>query len=180
VSDAPVEVAAAAQSADASAEPGAGRRLKRFFLLLLFYIAVGPPVGSMVFMTCSAVIQVKSVNDLQYIPLAPLVGLALAPFSYLLGALPAAFGGLFVAGWQAFLGRVSLAGILALGTALAAVFVYATEGATLPRRPVIDWGLIASMFLTALLPTVICWYPMRKRYYPATGSSASAAKVTET
>ena len=177
MSEAPAEVATAAQSADASAEPGAGRRLKRFFLLLLFYVAAGPPVGSMVFMTCSAVMQVKSVSDLQYILLAPLVGLALAPFSYLLGALPAAFGGLFVAGWQAFLGRISFAGILVLGIVLAAAFVYATEGVGPSTRKVIDWGFVGAMFFTALLPTVICWYPMRKRYYPATGSATATAEV---
>jgi hypothetical protein len=172
VNDAPV-----AQAADPAAlEPGAGRRFRRFFLLLLFYVAIGPPVGSMVFMTCSAVMQVRSLGDLQYVPLAPLVGLMLAPFSYILGALPMAFGGLFVAGWQAFLGRVSFAGILTLGTVLATGFAYAMERQA-SGRPFVDWGAVATMFLTALLPAVICWYPMRRRYYPPTGSPDSAKDI---
>jgi hypothetical protein len=172
VSDAP-----AAQATDPSLpEPGAGRRFKRFFLLLLFYVAIGPPVGSMVFMTCSAVMQVRSVGDLQYLPLAPFVGLMLAPFAYILGALPVAFGGLFVAGWQAFLGRVSFAGILTLGTVLATGFAYAMERAA-SGRPVVDRGAVVTMFLTALLPAVICWYPMRKRYYPPTSSPDSVKDV---
>jgi hypothetical protein len=168
---------APAAQADAASEPGAGRRIKRFFLLLLFYVAIGPPVGSMVFMTSSAIVKVQSISDLQYLPLAPLVGLAFAPFAYLLGTLPAAFGGLFVAGWQAFLGRVSFAGILALGTMLAIGFVYATEGVGSLNQKVVDWGAVAAAFFTALLPTVICWYPMRKRYYPPTGSAAVTAEV---
>ena len=179
MSDAPVEATARdAQSAEGAASgPGAGRRMKRFFLLLLFYVLIGPPVGSMVFMTSNAIVKVRSIEDLQYLPLAPLVGLMFAPFSYILGALPVAFGGLFVAGWQAFLGRVSLAGILMLGTVLGIGFAYLMEGTGASGRKVVDWGAVVVMFLTALLPAVISWYPMRRRYYPATGSSAIAKDI---
>jgi hypothetical protein len=173
-----VSDASAAQAADPSAlEPGAGRRFKRFFLLLLFYVAIGPPVGSMVFMTSSAIVKVRSLDDLQYLPLAPLIGLMFAPFSYILGALPVAFGGLFVAGWQAFLGRVSFAAVLAVGTLLGIGFAYVMEGTGASGRKVVDWGAVVVMFLTALLPAVACWYPMRRRYYPATGSSAIAKDI---
>lgn len=170
----------AAGAVDASTvEPGASRRFKRFFLLLLFYVLVGPPVGSMVFMTVTAIIKVRSIADLQYVPLAPLIGLMFAPFSYILGALPVAFGGLFIAGWQAFLGRVSFVAVLALGTVLAIGFAYVMGISAVPGRPAVDWGIVVTMFLTALLPAVICWYPMRNRYYPPT-SSPPGAKDAET
>ena len=153
-------------SDEAAPVPTLGARFKRFFLLLLLAVIAGPPVGSVVFFTASGIANIRSLEDAGYALLAPFVGLLFSPFSYLVGALPAALGGIVVAGWQAFLGRVSALGITAVGFILGLGFVFALEGfAGIGRSPT-EWGLVIAMFLTAMLPTVACWYVVRNRYYP--------------
>jgi hypothetical protein len=178
VSEAP---AAAADGVPAVATQTAGlvggrRRLRRLVLLLLFYVAVGPPVGSVLFFAMIAITKIETPMDAAYALLAPFVGLLFSPFSYLVGALPAAFGGLFVASWQACIGRVSLIGIMVLGLILGLVSTYALGFGGAANGPA-DRVLLVVMLLTALLATVICWYPMRKRYFPPIGSSSSAGQV---
>jgi hypothetical protein len=171
VSEAPAELAG-----DTSAnEPGIGRRFTRFFLLLLFFVVAGPPVGSVVLFTIVAVSQIQTVADAVQALAAPFIGLLLSPLSYLFGALPAAIGGAFVAGWQAFRGRISATGAVAIGVALglgAAVF---THGAGEAASKGVDWPAAISMFLTVMLPALICWYPMRNRFYPPFGSGQDTA-----
>jgi hypothetical protein len=161
----------------AASVPTTGQRLKRMVLLLLFAVAVGPPVGSVVFFTVSGMARIHTLEDAGYALLQPFVGLLFAPFSYLLGAVPAALGGLVVAAWQAFLGRVSALGITAVGFVLGLAFVYAMEGfRPLSAQPA-EWGRVIGTHLTAMLPTIACWYPMRKRYYPPVGSARGAEQA---
>jgi hypothetical protein len=61
-----------------------------------------------------------------------------------------------------------------LGLGLAAV----TQGIFDPDFKAVDWPVAISMFPTAMLPTLICWYPVRNRYYLPPGSGARAAEST--
>jgi hypothetical protein len=153
----------------ASSLPTMGLRFKRFFLLLLFAVAVGPPIGSVVFFTASAIANIRSLEDAASALLGPFVGLVFSPFSYLLGALPAAMGGVVVAGWQAFRGRVSALAISVVGFILGLAFVHAVFGFG-GLNSSTEWGLVVAMHLTAMLPTIACWYPLRNRYYPPVGA----------
>ena len=155
----------------AASVPTIRQRLKRFVLLLLFAVAVGPPIGSVVFFTASAIVKIRTPEDAAYALLAPLVGLLFSPFSYLLGAVPAVLGGLVVAYWQAFLGRVSALGITAVGFILGLGFVHATEGLGALGRQDTDWGMLIGVHLSAMLPTIVCWYLLRKRYYPSVAAA---------
>ena len=158
--------------------PTTRQRLRRLVVLLLFSVAVGPPIGSVVFFTASAIARIRTLEDVAYVPLQPLVGLLFAPYSYLLGVVPAALGGLVVAAWQAFLGRVSALGITIVGLILGLAFVCGTEGMDEFSRRSTDWGMVIAMHLTAMLPTIACWYLLRKRYYPPVGSALETEQAT--
>jgi hypothetical protein len=146
----------------------------RFVLLLSYFVVVGPPVGSVVFFTLMAIMNIQSPIDAAYALFGPFVGLLFAPFSYLLGTLPAALGGVFVAAWQAFFGRVSGIGITLLAFVLGLVFVFATGGIGGLTQKTVDWGAVVAAQLTAMVPTVVCWYPVRNRFYPLPDSETSA------
>ena len=160
----------------AAAEPGTARRFKRFFLLLLFFVVVGPPVGSVVLFTLIAIAKIQTPADAAYALLSPFVGLLFSPFSYFYGAVPAALGGAVVAGWQAFRGPVSVMWIVALGSVLGLAVVGVAQVIADPAFEGMDWRGAGSMFLTTALPALICWYLMRNRFYPPTGSGPNLAE----
>lgn len=159
-----------------AAEPGIGRRFRRFFLLLLYFVAAAPPIGSVIFFTLVAVGKIETAADAAYALAAPFIGLLFSPFSYLFGALPAAIGGAGVAAWQAFRGPVSAVAIAILGALLGLGVAAVTQGIFGVDFKAVDWPAAISMFLTAMLPTLICWYPVRKRYYPALASPADTGR----
>lgn len=157
-------------------EPTTGARFKRFVLLLLFFIVVGPPLGSVVLFTLIAIAKIHTAEDAAYALLSPFVGLLFSPFSYFFGVVPAAFGGGVVAGWQAFRGPIPSSRVLALGCVLGLGVVAVAHGMSDPMFEGLDWLGAGNMFLTTVLPTMICWYVMRNRFYPRAGSGPKVAE----
>lgn len=100
----------------AAAMPTVPQRLFRVLVVVLVFIAVGPPVGGFVFLPTLVMADFGSSVDVSSMLLVVAFGLIYAvPLSYFIGALPAALTGCFVGAWLAFYGRMLLVAALATG-----------------------------------------------------------------
>jgi hypothetical protein len=144
-------------------ERGVGARIGQVLAIVLVFVLIGPPVGTMVFMMLITLIGLHYQVDLQGLSWIALFSLIYAlPIGYMIGIAPAAASGLAIGIRQAFYGRVAWWLALAVGIIVGVGFQVLTgqplvpaEGASGMR----EQGAV--MVLTCLCATMVCWALVR-------------------
>lgn len=101
-----------------SRQYGFGAKLWSFFLVVMIFLVVGPPVGAVVFLGMLAAWISRSPDPGAIGPVFAFLTFYGVILSWFIGGLPAALTGLFFAFWQTFVGRArwtlaAAAGVLA-------------------------------------------------------------------
>ncbi len=135
-------------------EYGFGAKLWNFFVVVLIFLLVGPPVGAIVFLGMLAVWIGKGSDPGAIGSVFAFLTLYGIIFSWFIGGLPAILTGLFFAIWQTFIGRTrwtlaAIAGIVA-GLCLVA---FAGDIA----RDIGDPPMMPIYLVTCFAATMACW-----------------------
>ncbi len=147
-------------------DPVMWRRLLRVVAVALVFVVVGPPVGGLVFMPAVALAALGSEAEMSSMLIITAFGLIYAvPFSYFIGALPAALTGCFVGAWLAFFGRMTLLPALATGAGAGFVMASLSDRELLfSATGPIDLRALPTM-ASCLAATVVCWLVVRGWYF---------------
>ncbi len=147
-------------------DPPMWRRLLRVLAVVLVFVAVGPPVGGLVFMPAVALAALGSEAEMSSLLIITAFGLIYAvPFSYFIGALPAALTGCFVGVWLAFYGRMTLLPALATGAGAGFLMASLSDRELLfSATGPIDRQAVPIM-ASCLVATVVCWLIVRGWYF---------------
>lgn len=128
--------------------------------IILVFLLLGPPLGSLVHMLGLFVISPPSVSAMQAVDFFLRMTVIGTPFSYLFGVIPALGTGISMALVQRIWGRIRLIEAALLGLACGVLFAFATEqnSGPLPSR-----AYFVVKVLTCLIPTIICWWLVRSK-----------------
>lgn len=162
--------------------PGNSRSLNVAGIVLIF-IAIGPPVGSVLYCaldTAASFLQafpakgfLEIISAALLFFLVVLVSILTAPYSYLYGAVPAAAAGLAIGVLRLKYGGLNVPIVLAVGAVVGTIYCL-----VLPRLPSAEFpkfvaqsGLGAGEYVllgaTCVLATLMCWRFVRS--YPLPG-----------
>lgn len=145
-----------APPAQPTREYGFGAKLWNFFVVVLIFVLVGPPVGALTFLGLLSLWIARDASEPgsagMIFAFMTLYGVWL---SWFVGGGPAALTGLVFATWQTFVGRVSwaVAGLIGL---CAGVGVWAVAGGTYPGAPE-DPPFLPLYLITCFVATMACW-----------------------
>jgi hypothetical protein len=146
-----------------------GARIRRLLVIMLVFILLGPPIGTMVLMLASVLQGLVTNAGLQGLTWTDLsVIIYVVPFAYMVGVLPAAAAGFLVGLWQAFKGPASWWGAAAIGVLVALGFLAATG------QPIInpkEYGVARDQTWLAIVvcvgPTLACWAIVQNWHFAA-------------
>jgi len=158
-------------------QPSRGKRVSCVIAVLLVFVFVGPPVGALAFMLTTALVGMGAKVDLAGLSWIGLFALIYAaPLSYLIGAGPAAIGGLVVGIRQAFFGPVTWPIALLVGAGLGIGFLLMSGqslSSVLSSIEQRDYLLI--MVATCLAATMVCWSIVRNWHFGPRGRAEAIA-----
>ncbi len=147
-----------APAPSAGREYGFGAKLWNFFVVVLIFLLVGPPVGAVVFLAMLALWLGKSSDPGAVASVFAFLTLYGLLFSWFIGGLPAVLTGLVFAIWQTFIGRVraTLAAVAGVGAGL-----LVTLAAGDIARDIGDPPMFPLYLVTCLAATMVCWLMAR-------------------
>lgn len=158
-------------------EPSRGKRVSCVVAIVLVFLFIGPPVGALAFMLTTALIGMGAKVDLAGLSWIGLFALIYAaPLSYLIGAGPAAIGGLVVGIRQAFFGPVTWPMALLTGAGLGAGFLLLSGqslASVVSNSEQRDYLVI--MVVTCLAATMVCWGIVRNWHFGPRGRAEAIA-----
>lgn len=147
-----------APAAPPSREYGLGAKLWNFFVVVLIFVLVGPPVGAIVFLGMLAVWIAKGSDPGAIGSVFAFLTLYGIIFSWFIGGLPAALTGLAFATWQTFAGPVRWTAAALVG--LAAGLLVALAAGDI-ARDIGDPPMLPLYLVTCLAATMACWLMAR-------------------
>ncbi len=146
------------QSDASSPPPGReysfGAKTWNFFVVVLIFLLVGPPVGAAVFLAMIAVWVGQSSDPGTVASVFAVLTIYGLLFSWFFGGLPAALTGLVFATWQTFVGpvRATIAAVAGIAAGLLLTF-----GAGDIARDIGDPPMFPLYLVTCLAATMACW-----------------------
>ena len=135
-------------------EYGFGAKLWNFFVVVLIFVLVGPPVGAIVFLGMLAVWLAKGTDPGAVASVFAFLTLYGVLFSWFIGGLPAVLTGLAFAIWQTFIGRAR-ATLAAVAGVCAGLLVSLAAGDI--ARDIGDPPMFPLYLVTCLAATMACW-----------------------
>jgi len=153
-----------------------GGRLVRLTATTLVFALLGPAIGGFSLIAMTAAISLEITANISDLPAMALFGMIYgAAIGYLMGIIPAVSVGLIVALWQEYIGRVTWAVALGIGTAVGLAFLYVIAYGHPPNVDARDFPQVhVTLVLTCVIPTMICWLVVRTQFFrpPANGTAA--------
>lgn len=135
-------------------EYGFGAKLWNFFVVVLIFVLVGPPVGAIAFLAMLAVWLGKNSDPAAIGSVFAFLTLYGLIFSWFIGGLPALLTGLCFATWQTFIGRVRWA-LAAFGGIVAGLILVVVAGDI--ARDIGDPPMLPLYLITCFAATMACW-----------------------
>lgn len=141
----------------------------RFFRVMLLYIILGPPLGSVVYVI-GLLVEKGAPNGIVHFIQSYFVIFVLTPigliFTYLIGLIPAALAGLIIAAIDVAT-RLNFARTLLLVAAagLPSSVLFLVIGAATPaENPLIwiNWPNTLVKILTCMVPTIVVWLILQR------------------
>lgn len=143
-----------APAAPPAREYGFGAKLWNFIIVVLIFLAIGPPVGAIVFLGMLAVWLTKTADPGAVGSVFAFLTIYGVIFSWFIGGLPAILMGLFFAIWQTFVGRTRWA--FAGGAGIVAGLLLALAAGDI-ARDIGDPPVIPIYLVTCFCATLACW-----------------------
>lgn len=139
-------------------EYGFGAKLWNFFVIVMIFLLVGPPVGAIVFLAMLAVWIAKGSDPAAVASVFAFMTLYGLIFSWFIGGLPAFVTGLFFAIWQTFFGRArwTLAAVVGIVVGLCLAIVLGDIAREIGDPPMLPLYLV-----TCFAATMACWLMAR-------------------
>lgn len=140
-------------------EFGFGAMLWNFFIVVLIFVLVGPPVGALTLSGLLSLWLARTAEPGYAGMMFGFLSLYGVMFSWLAGFAPAALTGLAFAIWQTFIGRIgwALAGLIGLGAGAGVTIARGHAFASAPGEP----PMLPLYLLTCFVPTMACWVMAR-------------------
>ena len=133
---------------------GFGAKLWNFIVVVLIFLAIGPPVGAVAFIAMLAVWVVNSPDPGAVGAVFAVMTIYGLVFSWFIGGLPAGLTGLFFAFWQTFVGRTRWIAAALAGLGMGFVLgLLAGESA----RDIGDPPVMPLMLVTCFAATMASW-----------------------
>ena len=131
-----------------------GAKTWNFFVVVLIFLLIGPPVGAVVFLAMIAVWIGKGSDPGSVASVFAFLTLYGLLFSWFIGGLPAVLTGLAFAIWQTFVGpvRATIAAVAGIAAGL-----LLTLGAGDIAREIGDLPMFPLYLVTCFAATMVCW-----------------------
>jgi hypothetical protein len=136
--------------------------LLKFAGITAVFVVVGPLVGTVVFLTASAILVViagdvpHTGGPLQTIAGGFLGGILWSPFGYVFGLKPAVLAGILVGAAQVGYGRLPWPIVILIGAAVGAFDIFIGKG----EAP-LDLFAVVLPVVTCTVATLVCWAVVR-------------------
>jgi hypothetical protein len=139
------------------------QRIGRVVSVFMIFIAIGPLVGTIVFLLMFALIGMGKADLAGFVWVGFFALIYGIPFGYMIGIWPAGLVGLIVGIRQAYFGPASLWFALGAALVVAAGFLLVTGGGF--SRALTDQDAIpyyaVTMMVTCIASTLVCWAVVR-------------------
>lgn len=132
-----------------------GKRLPSVVKTLLCFVLVGPPLGTLIFAATFALLAAGSLGQVSDAgSLFMFLALYGVPVGYWIGLPSAAVAGAAIGLWQAYRGRLGLAGATAIGACVGAGTVLIAKAQAQPIAAL-------PLLVASIASTLVCWRLIR-------------------